>query len=52
MFPTLPVFPEFILHGQGGTGVRWAGYNEVEGVTISTERKRTLLVQSVDFARR
>jgi hypothetical protein len=46
------VFPEFILHGQGGTGIRWAGYNEVDGVTTSTERNRTLLVQSVDFARR
>jgi hypothetical protein len=46
------VYPRFILHGQGGTGVRWAGYNEVDGVTTSTERNRTLLVQSVDFARR
>ena len=46
------VFPRFILHGQGGTGVRWAGYGEVIGVTTSTERNRTLLVQSVDFARR
>ena len=46
------VYPRFILHGQGGTGVRWGGYNEVDGVTTSTERNRTLLVQSVDFARR
>ena len=46
------VYPRFILHGQGGTGVRWGGYNGVDGVTTSTERNRTLLVQSVDFARR
>jgi hypothetical protein len=37
------VYPRFILHGQGGTGARWAGYNEVDGVTHTRERDRSLL---------
>ena len=37
------VYPRFILHGQGGTGIRWGGYNEVDGVTHTRERDRSLL---------
>lgn len=37
------VFPRFILHGQGGLGIRWRGYGEVHGVSNTQERNRTLL---------
>jgi hypothetical protein len=39
------VYPGFILQGQEGTGIRWVGYDEVEGVTHTRERDRTLLVR-------
>ena len=37
------VFPQFILHGRGGLGIRWRGYGEVFGVSNTRERDRTLL---------